>query len=132
MSFIDRHLGPRSADAEQMLSTLGYDSLGALMDAVVPEQIRLRADLPLPEPLTEQDALAKIAGYAAKNKVYAQMIGAGYYDAVTPAVLRRNILENPGFYTSYTPYQAEISQGRLEALLNFQNTVMELTGLKRL
>ena len=130
MSFIDRHLGPRSADAEQMLSTLGYDSLGTLMDAVVPEQIRLRADLPLPEPLTEQDALAKIAGYAAKNKVYAQMIGAGYYDAVTPAVLRRNILENPGFYTSYTPYQAEISQGRLEALLNFQNTVMELTGLE--
>ena len=130
MSFIDRHLGPRSADAEQMLSTLGYDSLGALMDAVVPEQIRLRADLPLPEPLTEQDALAKIAGYATKNKVYAQMIGAGYYDAVTPAVLRRNILENPGFYTSYTPYQAEISQGRLEALLNFQNTVMELTGLE--
>ena len=130
MSFIDRHLGPRSADAEQMLSTLGYDSLGALMDAVVPEQIRLRADLPLPEPLIEQDALAKIAGYAAKNKVYAQMIGAGYYDAVTPAVLRRNILENPGFYTSYTPYQAEISQGRLEALLNFQNTVMELTGLE--
>lgn len=130
MSFIDRHLGPRSADAEQMLSTLGYDSLGALMDAVVPEQIRLRADLPLPEPLTEQDALAKIAGYAAKNKVYAQMIGAGYHDAVTPAVLRRNILENPGFYTSYTPYQAEISQGRLEALLNFQNTVMELTGLE--
>ncbi|WP_315279957.1 aminomethyl-transferring glycine dehydrogenase [Rothia aeria] len=130
MSFIDRHLGPRSADAEQMLSTLGYDSLGALMDAVVPEQIRLRADLPLPEPLTEQDALAKIAGYAAKNKVYAQMIGAGYYDAVTPAVLRRNILENPGFYTSYTPYQAEISQGRLEALLNFQNMVMELTGLE--
>jgi len=100
------------------------------MDAVVPEQIRLRADLPLPEPLTEQDALAKIAGYAAKNKMYAQMIGAGYYDAVTPAVLRRNILENPGFYTSYTPYQAEISQGRLEALLNFQNTVMELTGLE--
>jgi len=100
------------------------------MDAVVPEQIRLRADLPLPEPLTEQDALAKIAGYADKNKVYAQMIGAGYYDAVTPAVLRRNILENPGFYTSYTPYQAEISQGRLEALLNFQNTVMELTGLE--
>ena len=130
MSFIDRHLGPRSADAEQMLSTLGYDSLGTLMDAVVPEQIRLRADLPLPEPLTEQDALAKIAGYAAKNKVYAQMIGAGYYDAVTPAVLRRNILENPGFYTSYTPYQAEISQGRLEALLNFQNAVMELTGLE--
>lgn len=130
MSFIERHLGPRSADAEQMLETLGYSSLDALMDAVVPSQIRLDGDLPLPAPLSEHEAQAKIAGYAAKNKVLAQMIGAGYYDAVTPAVLRRNILENPGFYTSYTPYQAEISQGRLEALLNFQNTVMELTGLE--
>lgn len=130
MSFIDRHLGPRSADAEQMLETLGYSSLDALMDAVVPSQIRLDGDLQLPAPLSEHEAQAKIAGYAAKNKVLAQMIGAGYYDAVTPAVLRRNILENPGFYTSYTPYQAEISQGRLEALLNFQNTVMELTGLE--
>ena len=130
MSFIDRHLGPRSADAEQMLETLGYSSLDALMDAVVPSQIRLDSELQLPAPLSEHEAQAKIAGYAAKNKVLAQMIGAGYYDAVTPAVLRRNILENPGFYTSYTPYQAEISQGRLEALLNFQNTVMELTGLE--
>lgn len=130
MSFIDRHLGPRSADAEQMLETLGYSSLDALMDAVVPSQIRLDGELQLPAPLLEHEALSKIAGYAAKNKVLAQMIGAGYYDAVTPAVLRRNILENPGFYTSYTPYQAEISQGRLEALLNFQNTVMELTGLE--
>lgn len=130
MSFIDRHLGPRSADAEQMLETLGYSSLDALMDAVVPSQIRLDGELQLPAPLSEHEALLKIAGYAAKNKVLAQMIGAGYYDAVTPAVLRRNILENPGFYTSYTPYQAEISQGRLEALLNFQNTVMELTGLE--
>ena len=130
MSFIDRHLGPRSADAEQMLETLGYSSLDALMDAVVPSQIRLDGELQLLAPLSEHEAQAKIAGYAAKNKVLAQMIGAGYYDAVTPAVLRRNILENPGFYTSYTPYQAEISQGRLEALLNFQNTVMELTGLE--
>lgn len=130
MSFIERHLGPRSADAEQMLETLGYSSLDALMDAVVPSQIRLDGDLQLSAPLSEHEAQAKIAGYAAKNKVLAQMIGAGYYDAVTPAVLRRNILENPGFYTSYTPYQAEISQGRLEALLNFQNTVMELTGLE--
>ncbi|WP_314909346.1 aminomethyl-transferring glycine dehydrogenase [Rothia mucilaginosa] len=130
MSFIERHLGPRSADAEQMLETLGYSSLDALMDAVVPSQIRLDGELQLPAPLSEHEAQAKIAGYAAKNTVLAQMIGAGYYDAVTPAVLRRNILENPGFYTSYTPYQAEISQGRLEALLNFQNTVMELTGLE--
>ncbi|MGZ2398832.1 aminomethyl-transferring glycine dehydrogenase [Rothia sp. 110740021-2] len=130
MSFIERHLGPRSADAEQMLETLGYSSLDALMDAVVPSQIRLDGDLQLPAPLSEHEAQVKIAGYAAKNKVLAQMIGAGYYDAVTPAVLRRNILENPGFYTSYTPYQAEISQGRLEALLNFQNTVMELTGME--
>ena len=130
MSFIERHLGPRSADAEQMLETLGYSSLDALMDAVVPSQIRLDGELQLPAPLSEHEAQVKIAGYAAKNKVLAQMIGAGYYDAVTPAVLRRNILENPGFYTSYTPYQAEISQGRLEALLNFQNTVMELTGME--
>ena len=96
MSFIDRHLGPRSADAEQMLETLGYSSLDALMDAVVPSQIRLDGELQLPAPLSEHEALSKIAGYAAKNKVLAQMIGAGYYDAVTPAVLRRNILENPG------------------------------------
>lgn len=129
MPFIDRHLGPRSTDLDLMLETIGYGSLASLIDAVVPTSIRMENDLDLPTPLSEQDAQAKIAGYAAKNKVYAQMIGAGYYDAVTPAVLRRNILENPGWYTSYTPYQPEISQGRLEALLNFQNTVMELTGL---
>ncbi|MDO5749936.1 MAG: aminomethyl-transferring glycine dehydrogenase [Rothia sp. (in: high G+C Gram-positive bacteria)] len=130
MSFTDRHIGPRPADTQQMLEYLGFDSLGALMDAVVPAQIRMGEELNLPEALSEEQAQAKLAGYAAKNKVYDQMIGAGYYDSITPAVLRRNILENPGWYTSYTPYQPEISQGRLEALLNFQNTVMELTGLE--
>lgn len=129
MSFIDRHLGPRSNDQETMLSVLGYDSLGALINEVIPSNIRLEGDLNLPAPLTELEAQNKIASYAAQNQVKHQMIGAGYYDAITPAVIRRNILENPGWYTSYTPYQPEISQGRLEALLNFQNTVMELTGL---
>lgn len=129
MPFLDRHLGPRSTDLEHMLETVGYGSLAALIDSVVPSSIRLEGDLDLPAPLSERDAQEKIAGYAALNQVKAQMIGAGYYDAVTPPVLRRNILENPGWYTSYTPYQPEISQGRLEALLNFQNTVMELTGL---
>ncbi|MDO4897789.1 MAG: aminomethyl-transferring glycine dehydrogenase [Rothia sp. (in: high G+C Gram-positive bacteria)] len=129
MSFIDRHLGPRSNDQETMLSVLGYDSLGALINEVIPSNIRLEGDLNLPAPLTELEAQNKIASYATLNQVKHQMIGAGYYDAITPAVIRRNILENPGWYTSYTPYQPEISQGRLEALLNFQNTVMELTGL---
>ncbi|MDO4916547.1 MAG: aminomethyl-transferring glycine dehydrogenase [Rothia sp. (in: high G+C Gram-positive bacteria)] len=130
MSFIDRHLGPRETDLETMLKTVGYDSLGDLVDAVVPSNIRVEGALNLPDALSEQDAQAKLAEYAAQNKVMAQMIGAGYYDAITPPVLRRNILEAPGWYTSYTPYQAEISQGRLEALLNFQNVVMELTGLE--
>ncbi|WP_237225236.1 aminomethyl-transferring glycine dehydrogenase [Rothia nasisuis] len=129
MSFTDRHLGPRLSDQETMLKVLGYESLGALIDEVIPSNIRLRGDLNLPAPLSELEAQKKIASYAAQNVVKHQMIGAGYYDAITPAVIRRNILENPGWYTSYTPYQPEISQGRLEALLNFQNTVMELTGL---
>ncbi|MFW0118449.1 aminomethyl-transferring glycine dehydrogenase [Rothia sp. P5764] len=129
MSFLDRHLGPRSADQESMLSALGYESLSDLINEVIPANIRLADDLNLPAPLSEHQAQQKIASYAALNQVKHQMIGAGYYDAITPAVIRRNILENPGWYTSYTPYQPEISQGRLEALLNFQNTVMELTGL---
>ena len=129
MSFIDRHLGPRGRETETMLSTLGYDSLAHLIDEVIPSNIRLDGDLDLPAPLSELEAQKKIASYAAQNQVKHQMIGAGYYDTITPAVIRRNILENPGWYTSYTPYQPEISQGRLEALLNFQNTVMELTGL---
>lgn len=130
MPFIDRHLGPRESDLEHMLSVVGYPSLQALVDAVVPQQIRLTQDLELPPALTEYEAQQKLASYAEQNQVFAQMIGAGYYDCITPPVLRRNILENPGWYTSYTPYQAEISQGRLEALLNFQNMVMELTGMQ--
>ena len=102
MSFIDRHLGPRETDLDFMLKTVGYDSLGALVDAVVPDSIRMDSPLDLPAPLTELQAQAKIAEYAALNEVKAQMIGAGYYDCITPAVLRRNILENPGWYTSYT------------------------------
>ena len=111
MSFIERHLGPRSADAEQMLETLGYSSLDALMDAVVPSQIRLDGDLQLPAPLSEHEAQAKIAGYAAKNKVLAQMIGAGYYAPVTPAVLRRNILAWLSGLTNLAARSAHISPG---------------------
>ncbi|MFW0109960.1 aminomethyl-transferring glycine dehydrogenase [Rothia sp. P13129] len=129
MLFIDRHLGPRAEDLRAMLSTIGYDSLSALIADVVPANIRMEQELNLPEPLSEEQAHKKLREYASHNILKTQMIGAGYYDSVTPAVLRRNILENPGWYTSYTPYQPEISQGRLEALLNFQNTVMELTGL---
>lgn len=130
MSFIDRHLGPRESDRDFMLKTVGFETLDELVDTVVPDSIRLEDDLDLPAPLSESEAQAKLAEYAAQNTVMNQMIGAGYYDSITPAVIRRNILENPGWYTSYTPYQPEISQGRLEALLNFQNVVMELTGLE--
>ncbi len=103
MPFIDRHLGPRESDLEHMLSVVGYPSLQALVDAVVPQQIRLTQDLELPPALTEYEAQQKLASYAEQNQVFAQMIGAGYYDCITPPVLRRNILENPGWYTSYTP-----------------------------
>ncbi|MCA1169956.1 aminomethyl-transferring glycine dehydrogenase [Rothia kristinae] len=132
MTFLDRHLGPRPDEIETMLADLGRDSLDALIDAAVPGSVRRADELTLPgleEPLDETAALARIRELAAKNTVRAQMIGQGYYETVTPAVLRRNILENPAWYTSYTPYQAEISQGRLEALLNFQNAMMDLTGL---
>jgi len=127
--FSDRHNGPRQADVEQMLSSLGLSSLDALADAVVPSAIRSPSDLDLPAALSEQEALASLEETAAKNTVYRSYLGQGYSNCVTPPVILRNILENPGWYTQYTPYQAEISQGRLEALLNFQTVVMDLTGL---
>ena len=112
-----------------MLAVLGYPSLDALIDAIVPEDIRLRRPLALPPALTEREALAALRAMAAKNQVFRSYLGMGYYDTVTPPVILRNILENPGWYTAYTPYQAEIAQGRLEALLNFQTMVSDLTGL---
>lgn len=128
--FVFRHIGPRPADVKEMLGLLGYPSLDALMDAIVPEDIRLRRPLDLPPARTEREALAGLRAMADKNQVFRSYLGMGYSDTVTPPVILRNILENPGWYTAYTPYQAEIAQGRLEALLNFQTVVADLTGLE--
>src|SRR5437763_3818926 len=112
-----------------MLATLGYKSLDDLAAAIVPAGIRLAKPLALGDPLTEHDLLAALATLAADNQVLRSFIGQGYYDTITPPVILRNILENPGWYTQYTPYQAEISQGRLEALINYQQMIEDLTGL---
>ena len=127
--FVRRHIGPSPAEQQAMLKTVGYHSVDDLMDAAMPETIRWRTGLDLPQPLSEADATAALAALADDNTVMRQMIGAGYYDTHTPAVIRRNVFENPAWYTAYTPYQPEISQGRLEALLNFQTMVADLTGL---
>ena len=127
--FPRRHIGPGPAETRQMLELLGYDSLDALVDKAVPSQIRLGRSLDLPAGRSEHDALAALKAIASKNRVYRSYIGMGYHDCITPPVIQRNVLENPGWYTQYTPYQAEISQGRLEALLNFQTMVTDLTAL---
>ena len=128
--FEARHLGPRSADVETMLDTVGYDSVDALIDAVVPAAIRMKGDLDLPEPLTEAALIGRLREIADHNRVFRSYLGMGYADTHTPGVILRNIMENPGWYTQYTPYQAEIAQGRLEALLNYQTMVMDLTGME--
>ena len=129
-SFVDRHIGARrQADVDTMLKAVGYDTVDALVDTAVPKDIRQDSDLALAAALSEVEVLAELRKLAAKNKTAVQMIGQGYYDTVTPAVIRRNILEAPAWYTAYTPYQPEISQGRLEALLNFQTMVQDLVGL---
>ena len=128
-TFVHRHIGPRPAEAAEMLKTLGFDSLDAMIDTLVPADIRLSHPLTLPAPLSEFDALRQLKAIAGKNQVFKSCIGMGYHDCITPPVIQRNILENPGWYTQYTPYQAEISQGRLEALLNFQTMICDLTGL---
>ncbi|MGY1810750.1 aminomethyl-transferring glycine dehydrogenase [Blastococcus sp. SYSU D00669] len=128
-SFPARHIGPRPDETAQMLAAVGYDSLDALVDATVPEGVRDRAPLALAPAADEAAVLAQLRERAADNDVYTSMIGLGYHGTVTPAVIQRNILENPAWYTAYTPYQPEISQGRLEALLNFQTVVADLTGL---
>ncbi|MFG3706621.1 aminomethyl-transferring glycine dehydrogenase [Micromonospora sp. NPDC047670] len=127
--FAARHIGPEPADERRMLEAVGYGSIDELMDAAIPEVIRWHGTLDLPEPATEHDALAELRALAARNTVAVSMIGLGYHGTHTPAVIRRNVLENPAWYTAYTPYQPEISQGRLEALLNFQTMVTDLTGL---
>ncbi len=129
-TFTDRHIGVRRPqEISEMLGVVGYASLDALADAAIPADIAQQEPLRLASPLTEHEVLAALRAIAAKNRPRIQMIGQGYYDTITPAVIRRNIVENPAWYTSYTPYQPEISQGRLEALLNFQTAVADLTGL---
>ncbi|NET00085.1 MAG: aminomethyl-transferring glycine dehydrogenase [Sphaerospermopsis sp. SIO1G1] len=128
--FSQRHIGPNADDVEQMLQTLGVNSLDELIDQTVPQGIRLNQKLELPAAQSEYAALVKLKQIADKNQVYRSYIGTGYYDCITPGVIQRNILENPGWYTAYTPYQPEIAQGRLEALLNFQTMIIDLTGLE--
>ncbi|WP_037356164.1 aminomethyl-transferring glycine dehydrogenase [Amycolatopsis orientalis] len=127
--FDTRHIGPGEAERAKMLAECGYGSLDALVEAAVPSAIRTAGDLALPAPASEEEATAELRALAARNRPMTQMIGLGYSDTVTPGVIRRNVLENPAWYTAYTPYQPEISQGRLEALLNFQTAVSDLTGL---
>ncbi|MEV4640182.1 aminomethyl-transferring glycine dehydrogenase [Actinoplanes sp. NPDC049548] len=129
MTFAHRHIGPDPDAQTQMLKAIGYASLEALMDAAIPEVIRWHGTLELPTAASEEETIAELREIAGRNTVTTSMIGLGYYGTFTPAVIRRNVLENPAWYTAYTPYQPEISQGRLEALLNFQTMVTDLTGL---
>src|SRR5688572_5931434 len=129
-SFERRHTGSAAAEVADMLKTVGQPSVAALADAAVPADIRLARPLNLPAAVSESTALAELRALASQNKLFRSHIGMGYYGTLTPGVIQRNILENPGWYTAYTPYQAEISQGRLEALLNFQTLVTELSGMQ--
>ncbi len=128
--FAKRHIGPRPHDLEPMLQQVGVSSLDELIDRTLPESIRMRNELDIPDGISEYEYFRELKELAGRNKLFRSFIGLGYYNTVFPAVIQRNILENPSWYTSYTPYQAEISQGRLEALLNFQTMVMELSGME--
>ena len=128
--FVDRHIGPFTGDVERMLDTLGVSSLDDLMEQAVPNVILVDREMELPPPLTETEVLDDLRQLAGNNQLWRSFIGAGFSDTITPGVIQRNILENPGWYTQYTPYQAEIAQGRLEALLNFQTMISDLTGLE--
>src|SRR4051812_16499113 len=129
-SFIPRHVGPSEAEEAEMLALLGYATLDELIDATIPAPIRLRRPLAIHERRSEHEALAALRAIAVKNRIFRSYLGYGYHDTLVPPVIQRNILENPGWYTAYTPYQAEIAQGRLEALLNFQTMIIDLTGLE--
>ena len=128
--FITRHIGPNVEETAVMLKTCGFPSLDAMIDAAVPRNIRAAKPLNVPAARSEHGLLNELRGIAAQNQVFRSFIGMGYYDTITPGVIQRNVFENPGWYTQYTPYQAEISQGRLEALLNYQQMVMDLTGME--
>ena len=129
-AFALRHIGPREEDQKLMLETLGLDSLDQLIFETIPSDIRLKNGLNWDEPMTEYEYLLHIHDLSKKNKARKTYIGLGYHPTIMPAVIQRNILENPGWYTAYTPYQAEIAQGRLEALLNYQTMVIDLTGME--
>ncbi len=129
-AFLQRHIGPTATDTQVMLETLGVDTLDTLADQALPNNIRLKNPMPLGEPVNEEQALAQLKSIAQKNQLFTSYIGMGYHDTIMPNVLLRNVLENPAWYTAYTPYQPEISQGRLEGLLNFQQMVMDLTGME--
>jgi len=129
-AFALRHLGPRESDLNHMLQTIGVDTLDQLIYETIPNDIRLKNDLNLEAPMSEYEYLTHIQELGSKNKVFKSYIGLGYHPTILPAVIQRNIFENPGWYTAYTPYQAEIAQGRLEAILNFQTTIIELTGME--
>lgn len=126
--FATRHIGPGDESLQSMAKEIGYDSMNKLIDTVVPKSIRFSGELDLKEPASEKEATEELRNMMQKNKLFKSFIGTGYYDTITPSVVQRNILENPGWYTQYTPYQSEIAQGRLEALLNFQTMVIDLTG----
>jgi len=128
--FTNRHIGPRDHEVDSMLKKVGVSSTEELINETIPASIRLKEELDLEEGMSEFEYFNRIKEIAAKNKLFKTYIGQGYHGTITPAVILRNILENPSWYTSYTPYQAEISQGRLEALLNFQTVVSELTGME--
>ncbi|MBN8211407.1 MAG: aminomethyl-transferring glycine dehydrogenase [Xanthomonadales bacterium] len=129
-AFLERHIGPNDAEIAHMLRAIGHDSLDGMTDAIVPASIKSSAPLALPDAMTEVEALAKIRAIADRNQLFRNFIGQGYYGTHTPNVILRNILENPAWYTAYTPYQAEISQGRMEALINFQTMCADLTGME--
>src|SRR5881397_2681225 len=129
-SFADRHIGPREDECRKMLEILGFPTLDSLVDEALPKDIRLERPLQIGDGRSEYAVLAELRQIASRNQVFRSFIGMGYHDCITPPVILRNILENPGWYTQYTPYQPEIAQGRLEALLNFQTMVSDLTGLE--
>lgn len=129
-AFALRHIGPRESDLQHLFATIGVDSLEQLIAETIPADIRLKKDLELDAPMTEYEYLSHIQELGSKNKVFKSYIGLGYHPTAVPAVIQRNIFENPGWYTAYTPYQAEIAQGRLEAILNYQTTIIELTGME--
>src|SRR6478609_3662371 len=127
--FQQRHNGPNESQTQEMLSVIGVNNLDELINRTVPPGIRMKGALNLPPAMSEAEYLSHIKEISLKNKVFKNYIGQGYYDTITPSVILRNVFENPAWYTQYTPYQAEISQGRLESLLNFQTMVSDLTGL---